>query len=537
MSVNRGPKTLNTALDTVALDTVALDTVVIGGGIGGLSAALRIAGAGARVAVLERAREVGGKMRVVPVGGHEIDAGPTVLTMRSVFEQLWQEAGLDFHAAVPTQRLEVLARHAWSDGSTLDLFAEPERSADAIAAFAGRSEADAFRKFHQQAASIYETVRGPFIEAQTPGILSGLSSTGPRGLWQLMKIDWHRSLWRMLGSYFKDAKLRQLFARYATYYGSNPFSAPGTLSLIAAVEQDGVWRVEGGMINLARATAAAIEQLGGTIHCDVEVTGIETGSDGVQGVCCADGTVLRCKNVVFNGSPAALAHGLLGEPARRSVSGRRPEPSLSAMTFCGMGRARRFDLQWHNVFFSDDYEAEFDAIFEHGRIPEQPTTYICAQDRGALHEASPHERLFCLVNAPARGDEHDFTTEIESCKTHMTQLLSRCGLELTLEPAQTVVTTPTQFASMFPQTGGALYGPATHGATAAFARPGAETKIPGLFLVGGDAHPGAGVPMVTLGGRIAADRVLHRLGLTPTSPTAATPGGTSTWSARTASWR
>lgn len=522
-------RTMNTA------DPQTLDTIVVGGGIGGLSAALRLAGAGARVCVLERGSEVGGKMRVVRVGGREIDAGPTVLTMRGVFEALWAEAGLDFHSAVPTQRLEILARHGWSDGSTLDLYAEPERSADAIADFAGRKEADAFLDFHRHAQRIYETTRGPFIEAQTPGILAGLSNTGPRGLWQLMKIDWHRSLWRSLGSFFKDARLRQLFARYATYYGSNPFSAPGTLSLIAAVEQAGVWRVEGGMIGLARATADAIEQLGGEIHTDAEVVAIETDGEGVSGVRLADGRAFRCKSVVFNGSPAALGAGMLGQDVQRAVPAKRPEPSLSAMTFSGVGTARGFDLQWHNVFFSDDYEAEFDAIFRDGELPQSPTTYICAQDRGALQEARSDERLFCLVNAPARGDQHDFDAEIETCKTRMMQLLSRCGLELTLE--ETVVTTPTQFASMFPQTRGALYGPATHGATAAFARPGAQTKIPGLYLVGGDAHPGAGVPMVTLGGRIAADRVCERLGLTPPSPAEATPGGTSMPSAKMASSR
>lgn len=512
-----------------------LDTIVIGGGIGGLSAALRIAGGGGRVAVLERAPEAGGKMRVVRSGPHEIDAGPTVLTMRPVFEALWAEAGLDFDSAVRTQPLEVLARHAWMDGSSLDLFAESERSADAIAAFAGKREANAFRAFHRNAQSIYETVRAPFIEAQTPGIMAGLSNTGPRGLWQLMKIDWHRSLWRTLGSYFKDSRLRQLFARYATYYGSNPFSAPGTLSLIAAVEQAGVWRVEGGMIELARATVAAIERLGGEVHCNAEVAEIETDASGVNGVRCADGRRFKCKTVVFNGSPAALSTGLLGRGPQQAVSARRPEPSLSAMTFCGVGQAKGFDLQWHNVFFSDDYEAEFRAIFGQGRIPTRPTTYICAQDRGSLHEAQVQERLFCLVNAPARGDERDFDEEIETCKTHMMQLLSHCGLELTMEDS--VVTTPSQFASMFPQTSGALYGPATHGAAAAFARPGASTKIPGLYLVGGDAHPGAGVPMVTLGGRIAADQVFDHLGLTRPSLQTGMRGGTSMRSAKTASSR
>ncbi|MEM6294658.1 MAG: 1-hydroxycarotenoid 3,4-desaturase CrtD [Myxococcota bacterium] len=514
-----------------------LDTIVVGGGVGGLSAALRVAGAGGRVVVLERATEVGGKMRVVRVGGHEIDAGPTVLTMRHVFERLWGEAGLDFHAAVPTRPLEVLARHAWPGGATLDLFADEERSADAIAAFAGKREAAAFRRFHKHAAKIYETVKGPFIEAETPGIMAGLSRTGPGGLWQLMRIDWHRSLWRTRGSFFRDPRLRQLFARYATYYGSNPFSAPGTLSLIANVEQAGVWRVDGGMIRLARATARAIESLGGEVRCGTDVVELLTDGDGVCGVRCSDGTTLRAKNVIFNGSPAALQRGLLGKPATAAMPARSPEPSLSAVTFCGVGKAERFDLQWHNVFFSEDYEAEFDAIFKHGRVPVSPTTYICAQDRGSLHEASERERLFCLINAPARGGDDDFVAEIDSCKNRMTQVLSRCGLTLTMDPASTVVTTPNEFASMFPQTKGALYGPATHGATSAFARPGASTKIPGLYLVGGEAHPGAGLPMVTLGGRIAADRVLDRLGLTRTSPTAGTRGGMSMPSAKTASWR
>lgn len=490
----------------------AVDTVVVGAGMGGLSAALRLAGAGVRVVVVDRGAEVGGKMRVVRVGDQEIDAGPTVLTMRHVFEALWAEAGLDFHAAVPTTRLEVLARHAWTDGRQLDLFADVDRSAEAIAAFAGKRESDAFVRFHRQATTIHDAVRGPFIEAPTPSLLANLAGASPRTLWRLMKIDWHRSLWRMLGSYFRDPKLRQLFARYATYYGSNPFAAPGTLSLISAVEQAGVWRVDGGMIGLARATAAAIEQLGGTIVCGAEVDRIETDAEGVCAVRCADGRRFPCRSVIHNGTTAALG-GLLGHGPETPAA---PPPSLSAVTFCGLGQAKGFDLQWHNVFFSDDYQTEFEDIFGRGRIPAHPTTYICAQDRGSLSEAREHERLFCLINAPARGDTEDFDAQIDALKAAMTTQLERCGLSLSLERCE--VSTPTTFARRFPASRGALYGPATHGALGAFGRPGAATEIPGLFQVGGDIHPGAGVPMVALGGRIAADQTLETLGLHRTSP-------------------
>ncbi len=511
-----------------------VDVVVIGAGIGGLSTALRLAAAGVDVAVLERADDVGGKMRVEQVAGRSIDAGPTVLTMRGIFDDLLHAAGRRLDDELTLTPLDVLARHAWTDGTTLDLHASVERSEAAIGETFGAAAARGYAKFHTRAAKIWERVRGPFLDNPRPGFGAAVEQGGWRSLQSLWGIDWHRSLWSALGKDFREPRLRQLFGRYATYYGSSPLQAPGTLALIAAVEQAGVWRIEGGMIALARALRRVLEACGGQVLTGVHVDAIDVGPDGARGVVLADGRSVRARAVVGNVGPEAIAAGAFGEAIASAVSAPASPRSLSAITVAAVARPRGLSPAYHTVLFSDDYPAEFEDLFGRQRVPAQPTTYLCASDRGGA-PPDGDERLFLLVNAPPIGDRHDFTPEIPSCLDTMTQLMARCGLEITLDdPSRYVVTTPNDFARRFPHTGGALYGGATHSFLAPMRRPAAATKVPGFWLVGGGAHPGAGVPMVALGGRFAAEAVLRDLRSTSTSRSAATSGGTSTASATTA---
>lgn len=219
--------------------------IVIGAGIGGLAAALTLAAAGLDVTVLERADRVGGKMRSVPVGGSAIEAGPTVFTMRWVFDELFEEAGTSLEAEIGLRPASLLARHAWSGRERLDLFADVATSADAIAAFAGPREAEGYRRFCARAAEVYRTLEGPFIRADRPSPVDLAQRVGLAGIGSLWRIQPFATLWSALGEYFRDPRLRQLFGRYATYCGASPFEAPATLMLVAHVEQVGVWTVEG----------------------------------------------------------------------------------------------------------------------------------------------------------------------------------------------------------------------------------------------------------------------------------------------------
>jgi 1-hydroxycarotenoid 3,4-desaturase len=504
--------------------------VVVGAGIGGLAAALLLADAGAIVTVLEKSPGPGGKLREVTVAGRRIDSGPTVLTMRSVFDRILATVGenLDDHLRLDPQ--ELLARHHWPDGSSLDLFRDVERSAAAIESFAGPSAADGYRRFAAASADVHATLSTSFMEAGRPSPAGLVRSVGLSGLPALARIRPFSTLWSVIGDHFDDPRLRQLFGRYATYCGSSPFEAPGPLMLVAHVEQSGVWTVRQGMHAIAAAFESLAAARGADFRYGATAVRIEAPGGRVAAVATSDGLRYPADAVVFNGDPAALADGLLGDQARGGVRPvARRERSLSAFTLSMVADAGDFPLGRHNVFFSADYAREFEAILGRRALPPDPTVYLCAEDRGdgGAAPAPRAERLFTIANAPADGDiGRADEREVDRWTTATLEKLSASGLRLATIGA--VATTPTDFARFFPSTGGALYGRASHGWSASFGRPTARTPVQGLFLAGGAVHPGPGLPMAALSGRNAAAEISRDFASMLPSRRAATPGGTST---------
>lgn len=510
--------------------------IVIGAGIGGLAVALELAGRGADVLVLERAGAPGGKLRQVDVDGQKLDAGPTVLTMRWVFDALFEQAGARLEDHLCLRPAGVLARHAWNADERLDLHADRQRSVDAIGRFAGAREARGYVDFCARAARTYAALRDTYLRAgkTTPWGLT--ARHGLRGLPALMGISPFTRLSSALRDHFDDPRLRQLFGRYATYCGASPYLAPATLMLVAHVEQEGVWLIDGGMQALAQAVASLAQQRGARLRCGAAVDEILLRSGRAAGVRLADGETIEADTLVFNGDVAALAAGRLCGAARAAVPPQaRTQRSLSALTWNLVARAEGFPLLRHSVFFSPDYAGEFEDLLTRRRLPAEPTVYVCAQDRGtddSLSAIDGPERLLCLVNAPPDGDLRPLPPEeIEACERQTFRRLERCGLRLLARADSIVRTTPSDFDRLFPATGGALYGPASHGWQAAFSRCGSRSRIPGLYLAGGSTHPGPGLPMATLSGQLAAACVLQdlargRASMSMSSRTA-TPGGMS----------
>ena len=492
-----------------------------------MAAALRLAHAGARVTVLERFATPGGKMRTVASVAGPVDAGPTVLTMKPVFDQLFADVGTSLDQHVILEQEALLARHFWPDGTSLDLMSDHAASVDRITAAFGAQAAAEFDRFCQRSARLFDAFEGPMMHAPAP-TLAGMSSVVLRDPTLIPAMSPHKNMAQMLRGQFTQPKLAQLFARYATYVGGLPGQSPALLSLIWEAERRGVWHVKGGMHQLARAIADLAAQRGAVFHYNTPVNRIEM-QDGRVFAVETDAGRMPVDAVLFNGDPRALETGLLGAAVQGAIPKTATQPrSLSANVYAFAATPTGgFPLAAHNVFFANDPAREYLPLGK-GQPQSDPTLYICAQDRfaGALPEGP--ERFEIILNAPPTDQTTQTPQETSLCQTLIFNRLAQFGLRFSPAPDVTELTTPVQFNAMFPASMGSLYGRSPRGMMAAFQRPTARSKIKGLYLVGGGVHPGAGVPMATLCAAHAAGAMIKDLCLTSTSQPGDMPGGMST---------
>ncbi|WP_448502886.1 1-hydroxycarotenoid 3,4-desaturase CrtD [Sphingomonas sp.] len=504
--------------------------VIVGGGVGGLVAAALAARGGAQVTLCEAAPRFGGKLRALDVGGAAVDGGPTVFTLRSIFDDLFAHCGdsLDRHLAL--RPAEILARHAWG-GDRFDLLSDEAATEAEVARFAGNDALGGYRAFRAEARRIHAALDRSFLRAQRTdpvGLTFRLLRHTPRDVFALRPYE---TLWKALGQHFADPRLRQLFGRYATYCGSSPFTCPATLMLIADVERQGVWLVEGGMHRLADALTALAMRQGATLRSASPVARILADRGQTRGIVLASGEHIAADAVIVNADPAAIAAGRFGSDVRHAVRAVPPaRRSLSALVWLARGRANGFDLARHNVFFSPDYADEFAALAA-GRSIADPSVYVCAQDRGeGLAPPVGEERFQIIVNAAPSGNALG-EQESQICTTAMERRLAASGL--TIERSAMRLLTPQDFERLCPSTGGALYGRASHGWAASFLRQGCRTAIAGLYCAGGSCHPGAGVPMAALSASLAVDMWRRDRASIRSFLPMAMPGGISTRPAQT----
>ncbi|MEL7149102.1 MAG: 1-hydroxycarotenoid 3,4-desaturase CrtD [Pseudomonadota bacterium] len=495
--------------DDSQIDGSSPHTCVVGAGVGGLSTAIRLQAAGHRVTLYDTHDWPGGKMRTVASEAGPVDAGPTVLTMRHVFDELFEASGTKLDDQITLVEEPCIARHFWSDGSTLDLTNDHEINETAIAKFAGNTVAKEYRLFSKEAKQLFDLFSAPMMQKAEPSLLElgRLSLQNPQHLRTLSPFATLKS---HLDRRFSDPRLIQLFGRYATYVGGSPLAAPALLALIWHAEASGVWRVEGGMGNLAHVLADRFVALGGSLKLSTPVAEILTTSGRAHGLRLTSGETVPADLVVYAGDPRALAEGKLGSAAQMIAPQTLSRPrSLSARVWSFAAETRTtLDLAHHNVFFGTSRTAEFEDLAG-GAMPTDPTIYVCAEDRGdGAARISGPERFEIILNAAPLTDAAAPPDEEETCRQTTFQTLERFGLRFEPKPTTRSLATPTTFDTLFPGSAGALYGQTPHGMIAALKRPRARTRIPGLYLAGGGAHPGAGVPMAALSGKHAAEAIL-----------------------------
>jgi phytoene desaturase len=476
------------------------DVVVIGGGVGGLAAAIRLGAAGHPVTLLERNGNLGGKLAVRDRDGFHFDVGPSLLTLPELFDSLFELSGSSLDAELELVRLDPQFHYTWPDGSTLDVRDDSDATAKAFEELVGGA-GDVYRRFDELGRNIWEVSQRTFLAGPMAGTVSlARRMRSPR---DLAGIDAWRTLSSRARRCFDDPRFVQWVERYATYSGSSPRAAPATLACIPHVESaHGTWYPIGGMGRLRDALVRAARRTGASLRPGVEVAAIEHSGHQVRGVRTAAGERIRADVVVSDADAQHLYSDLLPvTPLVRRI--RRMRRSLSAVVIAAGVRGRTEGIAHHNVWFSGDYRREFRQLVQERRAAEEPTIYACVSavtDPGQAPAGD--ENWLLLINAPA-GVEVDRA----SARDRVLTLLAERGIDLRHRLVFTEVMAPLDIAERYRSPDGAIYGPSSDGRRAAFLRPSNRGPLRGLYLVGGSTHPGGGLPLVTIGARIVGDLV------------------------------
>jgi phytoene desaturase len=483
---------------------------IIGAGVGGLSAAIRLAAAGQRVTIFEQNAQVGGKMYEVREGGYRWDTGPSVITMRHVFESLFSDAGRRFEDYVTLKPLDPLTRYFYPDGTVFDASSDREAMDRRIAALEPR-DVRGYRDYLAYAERIHR-ITGPVFIYDQPPTLGRILRTPLR---DMPAVDPVRTMDGAIRSFVRSPYLRQMLGRFATYVGGNPYTSPATLNVIAHVElAGGVWYPQGGVYSLARALERLAHELGVEICLDARVSQIDVQDGRVTGVRLQNGERLSAKAVIANVDVATVYERLLPRavvPPQRLRRITAMEPSCSGLLLL-LGVEGAYDqLAHHNIFFSSDYRREFDTIFRRGQPPDEPTVYVSITSKSdSDHAPSGHENWFVMVNAPAYDDRYDWQAKAGAYRERVLERLAAYGLDVRGRIRAERMLTPLDLERLSGARRGALYGQSSSGRLSALRRPhNRASDVRGLYFAGGTTHPGGGVPMVTLSGKVAADMLLR----------------------------
>jgi diapolycopene oxygenase len=501
---------------------------IIGAGLGGLAAACTLAARGHSVTLLERNAWLGGKAAVLEEAGFRFDMGPPILTMPRILERIFAEAGRDLRDHLDLVRLDPQWRCFYDDGSVLDLSEDLGAMQRAISGFAP-GDAQGYADFLAVARRLAD-VSDRFFFWKSVEDLKDTMNVGEAmsldTLRDLVALRMHRTVAGQVRRNVRDPRVAQMLEHFIQYVGSSPFASPAVLCGIAQMQVgEGVWYPMGGTRAVPLALQALAEDLGVDIRTGVDVDRIDTDAGRATAVVTAGGERLVFDRIVSNMDSVRTYRELVGGPAWEAFrKGRKREAACSGVVlYLGLDRAYEH-LAHHNFVFSRDAEEEFDAIYTKGEPAPDPTAYLAAPARTEPGVAPPGgEALYVLVHTPYLRPGHDWSTMLPAYRrTILDKLAGAAGMgdiEERIVVERTL--TPQDLLDRFKVLDGAIYGLVSHGRVMGAFKPGNRSRqVRGLYLAGGSAHPGPGMPMALMSGWIAADS-LHQDATANAPPVAA----------------
>ena len=490
---------------------------MVGAGVAGLAAGVRLTALGHEVRVLEQGPAPGGKAGRVELDGYRFDSGPSLLTMPWVLSDLFAQTGAPIEDELELHRVDPVTRYRFADGTGFDARADLPEMVEELERWSPGAGTDWVGVLGICADMWRSSV--PVLTGPPPWPprrpRPGDPRPDPRDL--LRVRPWHtlRSLAR---AHVRDPRLRLVIERAATYAGADPRRAPAALALAGYVEHAfGAWHVRGGLYAIVEALAGRLEALGGELRLSTPVRGIEM-AGGRAHALVTDAGAVAVDAVISSVDALALYRELLpvtsGVRGRRlAAAGRRVEAgerSLSGFALMLGLRGRTPGLAHHTILFPADYDAEFDDVFRHRRPVRDPTVYVAASSLSDPAQAPPGaENWFVLVNAPTHGGGLDWDREADAYEAELLGRIAARGWDVRERIEMRARRTPADLERETGAPGGAIYGSAPHGRLGTLGRP--AGRAPGtrnLWLAGGTTHPGGGLPLVVLG----AARVAQEIG-------------------------
>ena len=489
--------------------------VVIGAGLGGLSSACTLAARGYKVRLLETNPWLGGKAAVHEDSGFRFDMGPTIVTVPSVLRRIFNEAGQTLEDVLDLVRIDPQWRSFFEDGSTLDLVADTAEMAQRIDTFSpGTSSGEGYQRFlelSKRQSDISERVFFWRPIGKMMDMFSAGDMVRPGSLKDVLAIRLGRTVSGLLRSYVPDERVTQMLDHFTQYVGSSPELSPAVLCGIAHMQSsEGVWYPVGGTAAVPSALRKLALQLGVEIQTGVSVSRIVVENGRTVGVETTTGERIAAAAVVSNRDSVLTHRDLLdGKAAARFENRRKYEPACSGVVLY-LGLKERYDhLLHHNFVFSADPHLEFEAIYTKGEPAPDPTCYVCAPSVTEPQVAPEGgEALYVLVHTPYLRPGQDWKAILPSYRRTIIDKLKRtAGLEDIEERILTErILTPHDIQERYQVLNGAIYGLASHGRINGSLKPSNRSPdVQGLYLAGGSAHPGPGMPMALMSGWIAAD--------------------------------
>ncbi|MCP3026311.1 NAD(P)/FAD-dependent oxidoreductase [Halobacillus sp. A5] len=486
-----------------------MKAIIVGGGLGGLSAAVHLAKEGVDVHLFEKNEHFGGKMMPYNLQGYHFDFGPNTITMPYVFENVIQTAGLNPKEELPFMTIENHTRNQFSDGTYFDFSTSRSFMKEQLKEL-DHYAAQHYEEFLLEVERLFELSRRYFLNRTFSGWKDYISPGLARAM---TKVRPMQSMDRFFKTYFKNPYVLNALNRYATYIGSSPYASPATFAMIAHLElNEGVHYVKGGNTRIADSFVKAALHLGVHLHSSTEVRRLTVKGKLVTGVELCNGEKIEADYVIVNGDILGSLPSLLDERDRPSLTNSKinsMDPSTSAFVIMAGLNTGLEMLRHHHVLFSSDYKEEFRSLRK-GQYSFNPTIYISTSSKSDPNVSPKGDNCFILVNAPAQqSDNHIDPLTYRELIYHK---LSRAGIPIAnhIEVEKTI--TPEDIQRQFHAFKGAIYGPSSNNRIQAFKRPfNRSADYKNLYFCGGSTHPGGGSPMVVLSGQNVAREITGKL--------------------------